>query len=494
MSEKMPGDTKMGNDKDTGLEELGVHRVSSEQASDESEVLDDLEANDEESMSDAEAEETTVDTEEASTEDEATSEVVAADEGFEHQDASETQEDLESGGEDPDESSADIDEFGKDANDEASLVLGDSEKDAEGTQDTEVEDTLDADDLTDGESEEALDTDLEDLSDEELEDRDVAAGIAEPELSDDEATETIDEDAVTAVMKHSQVRAKKSRLAAGVRNVLGVLLLLWFAFIFVAPFVLPQGLDTPDLDYLTGDHFLGTDSVGRDQLSTVLRAGQTMLIYALIPTLVGMFGLLLTFKSWSDPSARQSRSRLMRPMPFTVVALILSFGLGLFLPRSWVYFIIVAFLALVLWLREAFSFARYMKAYRQAPTNQYSYYLGARELDTIRFTYGQEMRAAFANGLLNIFLRAYLIISVLPFADNSLMVPLRADWASQILLPLQQGRSLMEVDVLPHFVGWAFTLALILLLLFFNFRVAKHQTVLSPMRMRANYWRAGDEA
>lgn len=508
MSEKLPDNTNRGNDLDNELERINVRRVASDPVSEGSDDLQRPESSDEEFMPLERVEIKTIEVDDVSLEleDPATElnsrEETIVDSTDNEASLSSQLADVESLDESMEEATMEFLEPDELLTEE---VLGDTSEVDEGdsailgvgiVEDDEFEDEIEElqdeiedlqDDVEELETEvEELEDEVEDLQDdvEELEGESV-------EIEDDE--DSIAEDAVLAVAKYATARTPRPRVAAGLRNVLLVLLFLWMAFVFVAPFFLPQGLDTPNLDILSGDHLLGTDNLGRDVLRNVLRAGQTSLIYSLIPTAIALFGMVMTYRSWSEPSSRKSRSFLMRPMPFTVIALIAAFALGLYLPRTWVYFIIVAFLSLVLWLREAFAFAHYVKAYRQARPNQYSYYLGARELDNIRLTYGQEVRAAFLCSVLNVFVRAYLIISVLPFADNSITVPLGSDWASQVLLRLQQGVSLLDLEVLPHFIGWTITLVLVVLILALNLRVAKRQTVLTSMRMRTNLWRAGDE-
>lgn len=500
MSEKLPGNANMGNERNDELEELDVQRVSSEHASEESEVHQDPEISDEEFMPVDRVDVNKVEApEDLSATDESVLDESAGDDSLLEESVIEESEMEEPAVEESVVEESIVEESGIDEPPVEEPVIETAVEESTVEEDV-MEEATEAELVEDPvyqaeESEELTEGEDSSVSAEEDVDIQVVPVDSTEEDADSELDDNdeIPEDAVVAVPKYSTPKTAKPRVAAGLRNVLLVLLFIWIAFIIAAPFVLPRGLYTPNLDLLSGDHYLGTDSVGRDLLYLTLRAGQTTFMYTLIPTLVGFLGLVLTYRSWSDPASRQSRSHLMRPMPFTVISLLLSFGLGLYLPRSWVYFVIVAFLTVFLWLREAFAFARYLKAYRQAPHNQYSYYLGAKELDNIRFTYGQEMRAAFLNGLLNIFLRAYLIISVLPFTDNSLTVPLRADWASRILIPLQQGRSLLDLDILAPFIAWGFTLFLAVIILILNNRVANRQTVLSTMRMRANHWRAGDE-
>lgn len=506
MSKKLPDKTNKGNVSDDGLQALDVHRVSSVDDSTESEFL-------EEDMSDDEAfkptdrvEIRTIEADEvAGANDESESEIETIDEQIDESDNGQTLDDVE----EPDSLSAVNIESAIESSEDSLSAMTQEDEESEGM--TTIESTevnYQEGDQVIKESVDVVTVASVDEIPQESEQEDLTAsddiGVAddaeytenEEAVSEEEASDIEDdvaEDGVQVIAKYPYGLTSKPRLTAGLRNVLLVLFVLWIGFVFVAPFILPQGLDTPNLDLLTGEHLLGTDSVGRDVLSTTLKAGRTSLIYALIPTLISLFGILLTYSNWSDPSSTYSRAYLMRPMPFTVISIIASFAMGLFLPRTWVYFIIVAFLSLVLWLREAFAVAHYIKAYRQARPNQFSYYLGARELDNIRYTYGHEVRAAFLNGVLNVFLRAYLIISVLPFTDNSLSVPQRADWASHIILPLRQGVSILDPNVLPHFIGWAIPLVLVILIILLNLRVARRQKVLSTMRMRANHWRAGDE-
>jgi peptide/nickel transport system permease protein len=88
------------------------------------------------------------------------------------------------------------------------------------------------------------------------------------------------------------------------------LLALWLALVLVAPLFAPYDpMDTDTtrtLEAPSADHWLGTDSLGRDVLSRVLYGGQRTLLIAALATAIAvlpgvLFGLLSTFR-WLDRS------------------------------------------------------------------------------------------------------------------------------------------------------------------------------------------------
>lgn len=129
----------------------------------------------------------------------------------------------------------------------------------------------------------------------------------------------------------------RKAVVGGVAGKLGVLLLLLGAGIailgpYLAPYS-PTSLVGLPLDPPSGDHWLGTDQLGRDVLSRVLHGGRSVLILAALAVVVtfaigGPLGLLAGFRGGTLDALVSRIADVMMSVPPLILVLIFVFVAG----------------------------------------------------------------------------------------------------------------------------------------------------------------------